>query len=44
MVVITGSGSPDHIKANTELFDFGLAEDEMEQINAFDRGEKHDWY
>jgi diketogulonate reductase-like aldo/keto reductase len=44
VVVIPGSSNPDHIKENTELFDFELTEDEMEQINALDRGEKHDWY
>lgn len=44
VVVIPGSSNPDHIKENTELFDFELTEDEMEQINSLDRGEKHDWY
>ena len=44
VVVIPGSSNPDHIKENTELFDFELTEDEMEQINALDRDEKHDWY
>ena len=44
VVVIPGSSNPDHIQENTELFDFELTEDEMEQINALDRGEKHDWY
>ncbi|MBD5549715.1 MAG: aldo/keto reductase [Lachnospiraceae bacterium] len=44
VVVIPGSSNPDHIQENTELFDFELSEDEMEQINALDRGEKHDWY
>lgn len=44
VVVIPGSSNPDHIRENTELFDFELTEDEMEQINALDRGEKHDWY
>ena len=31
-------------KENTELYDFELTEDEMEQINALNRDEKHDWY
>lgn len=44
VVVIPGSGNPDHIQENTELFDFELTEDEMDRINALDRGEKHDWY
>ena len=44
VVVIPGSGNPDHIQENTELFDFELTEEEMERINALDRGEKHDWY
>ncbi len=44
VVVIPGSSNPDHIKENTELYHFELTEDEMAQINALDRGEKHDWY
>ncbi|MGN0317859.1 MAG: aldo/keto reductase [Candidatus Fimousia sp.] len=44
VVVIPGSSNPEHIQENTELFDFELTEDEMERINALDRGEKHDWY
>lgn len=44
VVVIPGSSNPEHIKENTELFDFELTEDEMKRINALDRGEKHDWY
>lgn len=44
VVVIPGSGNPDHIKENTELFHFELTDEEMERINALDRGEKHDWY
>lgn len=44
VVVIPGSSNPDHIRENTELFDFELTEEEMEQMNALDRGEKHDWY
>jgi diketogulonate reductase-like aldo/keto reductase len=26
------------------LYDFELTEEEMRQINALDRNEKHDWY
>lgn len=33
-----------YYQENTELFDFELTEEEMERINALDRGEKHDWY
>lgn len=44
VVVIPGSSNPDHIQENTELYYFELTEDEMERINALDRGEKHDWY
>ena len=44
VVVIPGSSNPDHIQENTELFDFELTGEEMERINALDRGEKHDWY
>ena len=44
VVVIPGSSNPDHIKENTELFDFELTDEEMNQINALDRNEKHDWY
>ena len=44
VVVIPGSSNPDHIKENTELYDFALTDAEMAQINALDRNEKHDWY
>ena len=44
IVVIPGSGNPEHIKENLDLFDFSLTDEDMEQINALDRGEKHDWY
>ena len=44
VVVIPGSSNPDHIKENTELYHFSLTEDEMNRMNALDRGEKHDWY
>ncbi len=44
VVVIPGSSNPEHIQENTELYDFELTEAEMEQINALDRNEKHDWY
>lgn len=44
VVVIPGSSNPEHIKENTQLYDFKLTEDEMARINALDRNEKHDWY
>lgn len=44
VVVIPGSSNPEHIKENTELYDFELTEEEIEQINALNRDEKHDWY
>lgn len=44
VVVIPGSGNPDHIKENTLLYHFTLTEDEMQRINGLDRNEKHDWY
>ncbi|MBQ9871727.1 MAG: aldo/keto reductase [Eubacterium sp.] len=44
IVVIPGSGNPDHIKENLNLFGFELTEDEMKQISLLDRDEKHDWY
>lgn len=44
IVVIPGSGTPEHIKENLDLFSFALTDEEMAQINALDRGEKHDWF
>ncbi len=44
VVVIPGSSNPDHIRENTELYDFELTEDEMARIGVLDRNEKHDWY
>ncbi len=44
VVVIPGSSNPEHIRENLDLFEFELSDEEMEQINALDRGEKHDWY
>ncbi len=44
VVVIPGSSDPDHIRENLDLFGFELTDGEMEQINALDRNEKHDWY
>ena len=44
VAVIPGSSNPDHIRENLDLFGFELTQEEMEQIAALDRGEKHDWY
>ena len=44
VVVIPGSSNPDHIKENTELYDFELTDDEMNKIDDLNRDEKHDWY
>ena len=44
IVVSPGSANPEHIKENLDLFGFELTDDEMEQIAALDRVEKHDWY
>lgn len=44
VVVIPGSSNSDHIKENTEIYDFALTDEEMKQINNLDRNEKHDWY
>lgn len=44
VVVIPGSSNPDHIQENISIFDFSLTDDEMAQIAALDRNEKHDWY
>jgi diketogulonate reductase-like aldo/keto reductase len=44
IVVIPGSSNPNHIKENLDLFGFELTDEEMEQIGALDRDEKHDWY
>ncbi len=44
IVVIPGSGNPDHIRENLDLFGFELTDEEMEQIRQLDRNEKHDWY
>lgn len=43
-IAIPGSGNPEHIAENMAIFDFKLTEDEMDQIMAMERNEKHDWY
>lgn len=44
ITVIPGSDNLQHQKENIEIFDFDLTPEEMLQIKALDRGEKHDWY
>lgn len=44
VVVIPGSSNPDHILENTKLYDFELTDEEMAEIKALNRDEKHDWY
>lgn len=44
VAVIPGSGNPDHIQDNISIFDFELSVEEMEQISALEKHEKHDWY
>ncbi|MCM1185137.1 MAG: aldo/keto reductase [Lachnoclostridium sp.] len=44
VVVIPGSSNPEHIMENISLFDFELTEEEMGEMAALDRNEKHDWY
>lgn len=44
VIVIPGSSNPEHIRENLDLFGFELTDEEMKQINALDRNEKHDWY
>ena len=44
IVVIPGSGNPDHIRENLDLFGFELTAEEMKKIRSLDRNEKHDWY
>ena len=40
-IVIPGSKNPDHIKANLDLFDFALTEEEMAEINAMDKKQRY---
>ena len=44
VAVIPGSGNPDHIRNNISIFDFELSAEEMKQIAALEKREKHDWY
>ena len=40
-IVIPGSKNPEHIKANLDLFDFALTDEEMAQIAAMDRKKRY---
>lgn len=44
VVVIPGSSNGKHICENISIFDFSLADEEMERIAALNKNEKHDWY
>ena len=44
VIVMPGSSNPEHIRENLDIFGFELTDDEMEQIKALNRNEKHDWY
>ena len=40
-IVIPGSKNPDHIKANLDLFDFALTDQEMAEINSMDKKQRY---
>lgn len=40
-IVIPGSKNPAHIKANFDLFDFALTEDEMKKISGLDKNVRY---
>ena len=40
-IVIPGSKNPDHIRANLDLFDFALTDEEMAQIAAMDQQKRY---
>lgn len=40
-IVIPGSKNPEHIKANFDLFDFALTEDEMKKISGLDKNVRY---
>lgn len=44
VIVIPGSSNPEHILENTRLYHFELTPEEMRQIRALNKDEKHDWY
>lgn len=44
VIVIPGSSNPGHILEDTQIYDFELSAEEMAEVNALERREKHDWY
>ena len=44
VIAIPGSSNPAHIAENIDIFDFVLTDEEMADIAALNRNEKHDWY
>lgn len=40
VIVIPKSGNPQRIKANIDLFDFELDQDDLDRLDKLDRGEK----
>ena len=40
-IVIPGSKNPEHIKANLDLFDFSLTDEEMAKIAAMDKKQRY---
>ena len=41
-IAIPGSGDPDHIAENFDIFDFELSDEEMEQIRQLDRHQRYE--
>ena len=41
-IAIPGSGDPDHIAENYDIFDFELSDGEMEQIRRLDRHQRYE--
>lgn len=39
IAVIPGSKNPDHLVSNLDIFDFELTDDEVQRMNALDKGE-----
>ena len=44
VVVIPGSSNPEHIKENTDIYNFELTQKQKQKIEELNRDEKHDWY
>ena len=41
-IAIPGSGNPEHIAENYDIFDFELSEDEMERIHGIDEQRRYE--